>query len=425
LAAQRFKLGRFFGIELFVHWSFGLLVAYVAYSTYVMGGSPSMVGFAITQLLAIFLCVTLHEYGHSLAARRYGVETVDITLLPIGGVARLKKIPRIPLQEFVIAVAGPLVNVVIVALLFTTLGSIYGMRPLLEVSISAIGFSPEVSPEVSSGNNGDLGPPLLDDMTVEAAVINFGIFLIVINSWLVLFNLVPAFPMDGGRVLRSILAMGLPYGMATRWAQRIGVVCAALMATIAISSDPIRWPMLLIAGFIIYAGQMEASQVELTDRFEGLTVRDVMSYQPPSVSIDLNTCQLLQWWQMQNCAYAAVVGLGNVVVGVISIGDLARHVKRAKESKESKEDLWRLTAGSIANHDVPLLDPSMSIETAIGSLQKYEQLPVVDYHHKLIGWVDFDTLMARAALSRAELTSSSSALLDTTAGSESTQSRFM
>src|SRR5688500_12655878 len=157
-----------------------------------------MVGFAIAQLLAVFLCVTLHEYGHSLAARRYGVETVDITLLPIGGVARLKRIPRIPIQEFVIAVAGPAVNVVIAVVIAGILSFVLGVRSLQLLTLDMMGLAPR---EIDL----DLSPPLIA-YAMDSLLISFAIFLVAINVWLVLFNMVPAFPMDGGRVLRSILA---------------------------------------------------------------------------------------------------------------------------------------------------------------------------------------------------------------------------
>jgi Zn-dependent protease/predicted transcriptional regulator len=382
-------LGRFFGIELFVHWSFGLLVAYVAYSTYSLGGTPSMIAFAIAQLFTIFLCVTLHEYGHSLAARRYGIETVDITLLPIGGVARLRRIPRVPIQELVIAVAGPAVNVVIATLLITGLAVVLGFRPLLQLTLQMMGFA---------SDQGDLGlSDSLNQMVADSSLISLAILLVAINVWLVLFNMVPAFPMDGGRVLRSILAMSLPYGSATRWAQRVGVFCALIMAAIAVQSDPKQWTMLIIAAFIVYAGQMEARQVEMSDQFNGLSVADVMSHRPPHVSIDWTAAQLQQWWKDQSGSTAAVVGLGNVVAGVLTVGDVARHLARAAESGD---EIRRTTAGALADYDFPLVEPSTPLDSIMGMLQKYHQLPVVDSHHKLIGWVDFDTLFARASLSR-------------------------
>jgi Zn-dependent protease len=389
LAAHRLKLGRYFGIELFVHWSFGLLVAYVAFSTYSTGGSPAMIGFSVAQLLAVFLCVTLHEYGHSLAARSYGVETVDITLLPIGGVARLKRIPRVPVQEFVIAIAGPAVNVAIAALLALGLAVAIGFKGLGLLGQSSVGLAfSETDEEMDR---------FIGETFMEPSLLGFAISLLVINLLLVVFNLIPAFPMDGGRVLRSLLAMALPYANATRWAQRIGVVCAALMAAFAISSDPPRLVMLAIAAFIVYAGQMEARQVDLTERLDQLTVGDVMTRKAPEVPMNWNLVQLQQWWQEQTTATVAVTGIGNILVGTLSVSDLAR----TYEALEAKgHDPLMLTAGEIADHDADSVHPSALLEAVVGSSQKYRQVPVVDSQYRLIGWLDFDTLFARASLSR-------------------------
>ncbi len=124
LLDRRLKLGTFLGIGLYVHWSFALVIAYVAISTRSLGAIG--VAFSITQLLGVFLCVTLHEYGHAMAARRFGIATADITLLPIGGVARLRRMPRIPWQELVVAIAGPAVNVVIVIVIGPWFSCLYG-----------------------------------------------------------------------------------------------------------------------------------------------------------------------------------------------------------------------------------------------------------------------------------------------------------
>jgi Zn-dependent protease len=389
LPAQRLKLGRFFGIELFVHWSFGLVVAYVAFSAYSVGGSAAMIAFSVAQLLTVFLCVTMHEYGHSLAARRYGVDTVDITLLPIGGVARLKRIPRVPVQELIIAIAGPAVNVVIAALIGGFLVTITGLEQLALLGRASIGFATTGLDEPSY--------ELIAETFTQPSLLGFAIVVFAINMMLVLFNMIPAFPMDGGRVLRSLLAMLLPYGAATRWAQRIGVVCAALMAAYAISSEPPKLVMLAIAAFIVYAGGMEAKQVDLSLKLNSLLVGDVMSRQAPVVSIDCPVDQLSRWWQDQTYPAVAVIGLGDVVVGTLTIGDLARHM-------ESLENLpprtIPITAGELADHDSPALEADMPLESIIGGIQKHRQLPVVDHQYRLIGWLDYDTVFARAMLYR-------------------------
>ena len=212
---RRLKLGTYFRIGVYVHWSFGLLVAYVGYSGYQDGIIGAVFGIAL--LLGMFFCVTLHEYGHALTARRFGIETLDITLFPIGGVARLMKIPRIPWQEFLVAVAGPAVNVAILLTLGTALFFVPGLGMPASDQIWTEAGQEQISQAIDS-------PTLL----------GYLLFMMVVNTVLVVFNMIPAFPMDGGRVLRSVLAMGLEYRRATRIASMVGVVCALCMFALAI-----------------------------------------------------------------------------------------------------------------------------------------------------------------------------------------------
>ncbi len=421
MASQRLKLGTFLGIDLFVHWSFLLLVAYVVYASRRMGGDLAMVGFSVAQLLAVFACVTLHEYGHAMAARGFGIGTVDITLLPIGGVARLRKIPRIPIQELVIAVAGPAVNVVIAAAvfgLFFLLGGLEVVQQLLGVGGELM--APDViesaeGPAASDFQGGNAAGDA--DALMQPSWAAFAMSLLVINLLLVVFNMIPAFPMDGGRVLRSILAMGLPYGIATRWAQRIGVFWAILIAAYAVSADPPRWPMLLIAGFIVYAGYAEARQVDWTDALEGLRVEDVMDRSPVVVPMETPVEELERWWTTQSVPAVAVTGLGGVLVGTIRLVDLARGYddggrapsrmgRRNRRAANQVGDnglkrTWPLTAGEIAVHDSPVLESNEPLISLVrGGREKHRQWPVIDSDAKLIGMIDLETLLAQAAVAR-------------------------
>src|SRR5512145_2151069 len=170
----QWKLGRFAGIDVFVHATFLLLLAWVGYSQWLDSRDWGEVLKGILFILALFLCVVLHEYGHALTARKYGIKTRDITLYPIGGVARLERLPDKPIEELWVALMGPAVNVVIAAGLFAYLYLTNSLVPLTDLT-------------VASGN-------------ILAR-------LMAVNISLVLFNLLPAFPMDGGRVLRAILAL--------------------------------------------------------------------------------------------------------------------------------------------------------------------------------------------------------------------------
>ena len=184
--SNSYYLGKLAGIDVKLHWSFLLLPAWVLFSTLGAGGSVAAAAPALALLIGVFGCVVLHEIGHALAARKFGIATHDIVLYPIGGVASLLRIPKNPLQELIIAVAGPAVNVVIAALLFGWL------------AITSL--------------NGSAG--------------SFVHSLAWVNVGLVIFNMIPAFPMDGGRVLRSTLAMFSSHYQATKIATSVGQVAA-------------------------------------------------------------------------------------------------------------------------------------------------------------------------------------------------------
>lgn len=203
------RLGSLFGIPIFIHWTFLLLVAFFMAGPLLRGGPDAMASSARIGafVLAIFGCVLLHELGHALAARRFGIGTRDITLLPIGGLARLERMPEKPVQELIVALAGPAVNVVIAAVLV----------PIVLVTDGADAFTAD--PEQST-----------------IRVTNFLAALATVNVFLVIFNMIPALPMDGGRVLRSLLAMVMDRRRATAAAASLGQVIAIGFAILGIFS---------------------------------------------------------------------------------------------------------------------------------------------------------------------------------------------
>src|ERR671916_1628485 len=193
-----FKIGRVFGIDVKIHWTFFLLLAFFFYLGFSNGGSVAAALVAATVIVALFFCVLLHEFGHSLVAQRFGIEVPDITLLPIGGLARLKSLPERPWDEVKIAVAGPLVNVVLAPVFF-------GVALLL-------------------GDNLMTPANILEGVQSAGQVFAY---LGFINVALVLFNLIPAFPLDGGRVLRGLLATRLGAVRATDVSAAVGQFFAA------------------------------------------------------------------------------------------------------------------------------------------------------------------------------------------------------
>lgn len=212
-------LFRFRGIRVFLHWTFLLLPAYIAFTGFAEGSTGHDVLIDIGLVLIVFGCVVLHEFGHALTAQRFGVNTRDITLLPIGGVASLERMPEDPKQEFWITVAGPLVNVAIAAIAFALL---------------------------AIGGLAELTTAQLTDISSWTSVLTF---LCSVNIGLFLFNLIPAFPMDGGRILRSLLSMRLPREKATRIATLIGRVLAVGFVGYGLYSSA---PFLAIIGVFIF-----------------------------------------------------------------------------------------------------------------------------------------------------------------------------
>ncbi|HEY5914598.1 MAG TPA: site-2 protease family protein [Verrucomicrobiae bacterium] len=234
------KIGRILGIDVYIHATFLLLLGFVGVAHWLAGRSLEAGLTGVLFFGGMFLCVLLHEYGHALAARRFGIATRDITLLPIGGVARLERMPEKPSQELVVTIAGPLVNIVIAVGLFIGLHLSGQWQPLFSLT-------------ATSGN------------LVER--------LLAVNVFLVLFNLLPAFPMDGGRVLRSLLAMRMQYARATRIAARIGQGMAALFGVAGLFGNPM---LLLIALFVWIGAAQEAAAVEMKSSFVGVRVREAM-----------------------------------------------------------------------------------------------------------------------------------------------------
>lgn len=234
------KIGKFAGIDVFMHVTFLLIIGLVAFNDYQRTGTLAGVLEGILFTLVLFGFVLMHEFGHALTARRYGIKTRDITLYPIGGVARLERMPDKPVQEFWVALAGPAVNVAIAILLFGWL---------------------TITGALSSPN----GIDLTGGSFVER--------LLTVNLTLAVFNLIPAFPMDGGRVLRSILAMRLAYPQATRIAAIIGQGMAFLLGVVGFFSNPI---LVFIAVFVWIGASQEASMVETKSALEEIPVGRAM-----------------------------------------------------------------------------------------------------------------------------------------------------
>lgn len=235
------KLGRWAGIDVYLHVTFLLLLGIVGLLYWREEPTLASVASGVGFFLAVFGCVLLHEFGHALMARRYGVRTRDITLLPIGGVARLERMPDKPVQELWVALAGPAVNVVIAALLLAVL------------ALTGGGFQSE-------------------RLTfAEGAMLER---LLLVNVFIVGFNLLPAFPMDGGRVLRSLLAMRMDYARATQIAGTLGQVMAVLFV---IAGFLLSHIMLMVIAFFVWVGAaQETNLAQVRSAMGGIPVEEAM-----------------------------------------------------------------------------------------------------------------------------------------------------
>ena len=222
------KLGKLFGIDLYVHATFWLLPLFVFLGG-VLDGDLSGATLDVAVLFAVFGCVALHEVGHALAAAYYGIATRDITLYPVGGVARLERMPERPLHEIVVALAGPAVNVVIALGLFA---GIYFGNLSLPDSFTLSGLE------------------LLDEFTVR---------VFWVNAFLAAFNLIPAFPMDGGRVLRAMLSTRMRRVKATNVAVKVGSVIAAGFVLVGLHQGMMT--LALVGAVVFILGRVELAQV--------------------------------------------------------------------------------------------------------------------------------------------------------------------
>ncbi len=352
-----FKLGRILGIDVFVHVTFLLLLGFIGVAYWMIDQSLAAAFIGVAFFACLFLCVLLHEYGHALAARHYGIATKDITLLPIGGVARLERMPEKPAQELVVALAGPVVNVVIAAGLFAGLVLSGKWQLLFEVSSLHGGFAQR---------------------------------LMLVNIFLVLFNLLPAFPMDGGRVLRSLLAMHLPYARATNSAAATGKGMAVVFGFVGLFVNPM---LLLIALFVWIGATQEASAVEMRSSFEGLRVREAMltDFRTLSPQNPLATAtRLLLAGSQQDFPVVE----NSRTVGLLLHTDLFRALQERSDA---------VTVGSVMVTDYDMVSPDEALEAALARVhpEKSRTLPVIS-DGVLVGLLTAENVgelfMIRAAL---------------------------
>lgn len=280
------RLGRIVGIDIYVHATFALLLLWVGYVSYAPNKDVKDALAGLAFILCLFGIIVLHEMGHALTARRYGIMTRDITLLPIGGVARLERMPSDPKQELVVALAGPTVNFVLAGVLFG----------VLVATGWAAGSAEQLAAELST-----FGGSLL-------------LQLLAANIFLAVFNLLPAFPMDGGRVLRAILAMRMDYVRATRIAAQVGQFMAVLFGVLGLLSGN---PLLIVISLFVWVGAAaEAGSVQFKAGLSGVPVARAMIREFITLAPD-DTLGLAAGRTLDGFQYDFPVVAGEGVVGVL------------------------------------------------------------------------------------------------------------
>ena len=334
-------IGSVSGTVIRLHITFLLFLTWIAVAHYLQGGTGAAIS-GVLFISLLFVCVVLHEFGHIYAARRYGVQTPDVVLLPIGGVARLERIPEKPSEELIVALAGPAVNVVIALLLFVLLG----------------GLAPPAGLDVAN--------PSVDLLAR----------LLWANIFLVVFNMIPAFPMDGGRVLRAFLAHRMGYARGTQVAANVGQALAFLFGLLGLlSANPL---LVFIALFVYLAASSESHAAQMRQVSRGMLVADAMitkfeSLSPASTIDDAVQC-LIRTTQHE---FPIVDGAG-ALRGVLTRDDLIRAL-REHGPEAPVIDAMR--------DDIPTVDHRSPLDEPLRLMQQ-KQLPAVgitDVDGHLIG----------------------------------------
>jgi Zn-dependent protease/CBS domain-containing protein len=350
---------RIVGIQLRIHVTFLLLIGWLAFGYYSEGGS-AVAAARVIFILLLFVCVVLHEFGHAFAAKAFGINTPDITLLPIGGVARLERMPEEPKQELIIALAGPAVNVIIaLALAFT------------------INWRAVIEPRVAESQN----------MAVQ---------LLAMNVWLVLFNLLPAFPMDGGRILRALLATRMPYARATQIAASIGQGCAFVFGFAGLII-PNGFMLIFIALFVYVGASQEAALAQMRDVSRRFPVSSAMVREFRSLPVSATLQEAVDALLATSQHDFPVLDENGNVAGILTRHDLIAALRK---------DDPTIRVGDVMRRDIPTVTTGTRFEEAFRIMQECNcpAVPVLDNMKRLVGLLTpenvSELMMVQSALPR-------------------------
>ncbi|MBA3285435.1 MAG: site-2 protease family protein [Nitrosopumilus sp.] len=341
-------LGRISGIKIFIHWTFLILIFWIIGSGVARGLDTIAILWYLAFVMAIFACVVLHELGHALTAKQYHIPTKDITLLPIGGLARFEKLPEEPKKELIIAIAGPIVNFVIAGIIY--------------IFWNKVSFSPEE----------------LQVITPD----NFIFMFMSINLFIGLFNLIPAFPMDGGRILRAALSFKMDRVKATGIASKIGQVLAIGFVFLGFFANI----FLILIGIFVYLGaRAEAEHVQSQSLLKNYFVRDVIITDYYKLHPDDTIETAIQMMLSSQAKDFLVIDAHNAVAGTLSRNQIIKALAEAGKNTP--------VAGAM-DKEVVTLNPEQPLEEFYTKIRQYRDklFPVME-NGNLIGVLDADNIM--------------------------------
>jgi Zn-dependent protease len=352
-------LGQVAKIKVFVHWTFSILLVYILFSGISAGLTVQAIGWHILFILSVFACILLHEFGHALVGSRFGYKTKDIILLPIGGVARFEKLPESPKQEFLISIAGPIVNFIIAIILFFAMQ--VRSEDILELDLTS------VNPE------------------------NFLILLFVFNLLLGLFNLIPAFPMDGGRVFRALLSNFLPRPRATEIAAIVGSVLAFILIIIGIFYNPF---LILIGAFIIFSASTESSIVNVMEVLGDHTAGDLVMHKFDMLDENMTVAEASERILDGPSIYFAIISSQKDIVGTISRDQIVTSFKSSDLTMPLSKIMTPLS--KMISSNTPLKDLYTD-----EILKKNNLVPVTE-NGQIIGMINLENIIEFVAFKKAK-----------------------
>lgn len=345
------QIGKLFGISIRVHATLLVLLFWIAFAAPIAGLGVRQAFAQSVLVVAVFGCIVMHELAHALVARRFGCPTREILLLPIGGIAQMERLPQRPMQELLVALVGPATNIAIAA----ALGGL--------IAVAGWPFDAE-------------------QPTLAGAVI---VPLFWSNVALAGFNLLPAFPMDGGRVLRALLAVKLDRSRATRVASTVGKVLAAVFVILGLAGGA---TMLAIIGvFVWFAAEYESATVAFTSLLASATVADAMLREPHVIDAETSIDDAAERMIAEGQRELAVVERGRVT-GIVTVADLSRCMTAPRPHGP---------IGSVMHRDVPIVAPTMPLDTALEPLRRRDLVLVGD-QDAIVGILTTEQLATFAAL---------------------------